>query len=32
MWCAQTSRGEIANYVLKKLAAYGKAIGFLSPA
>lgn len=30
MWCAQTSRGEIANYVLKKLAAYGKAIGYLS--
>ena len=30
MWRRTTGRAEIANYVLNKLANYGKAIGFLS--
>jgi hypothetical protein len=29
MWRAETSRAEIANYALKKLGNYGKAIGLL---
>ncbi len=29
MWRSETSRSEIANYVLTKLYQYGKAIGFL---
>jgi hypothetical protein len=32
MWRTQTSRAEIANYVLSKLRNYGKAIGLLKAA
>lgn len=29
MWRAKTGRADIANYTLKKLEVYGKAIGFI---
>jgi len=32
MWRAQTTVGEIAQYVLEKLYNYGKAIGYLNGA